>query len=280
MPAVRTPASSANLGAGFDVLGLALDLHADIGTGPPPDRALALDEHHPGREAFTRMGGTGPLWLRSPIPMARGLGFSGAVRVGAAALGAVQRGETVDEHADEILAVATELEGHADNAAASLYGGVVATVDGRVLPIRVGPVLGAGTIVTWIPDVTTSTDHSRTVLDPMVARDDVVHSLGRAIQFVLAVDHDDPDALAGATSDRLHQPTRLPGVPGAEVALAAGSEAGAWCGWLSGSGPTVAFWCAADRVDTVVAALPGGAHTKRLAVDLDGCRVLGDEPAG
>lgn len=274
MPAVRTPASSANLGAGFDVLGLALDLHADIGTGPPPDGALVLDEHHPGREAFTRMGGEGPLWMRSPIPMARGLGFSGAVRVGAAALGAVQRGDSIATQTDEILAVAGELEGHGDNAAASLHGGVVATVGGRVVPVRVGPVLGAGTIVAWIPDVTTSTDHSRTVLDPVVAREDVVHSLGRAIQFVLAVEHDDPDELAGATSDRLHQPTRLPGVPGAEAALAAGSEAGAWCGWLSGSGPTVAFWCAADRVDVVVAALPGEAHTKRLAVDLAGCREL------
>ena len=75
---VRTPGSSANLGAGFDVFGMAIELYADLGVGLAPDGAQQLDARHPGRVAFDRLGGTGPMWMRCNIPMARGLGFSGA----------------------------------------------------------------------------------------------------------------------------------------------------------------------------------------------------------
>ena len=96
---VRAPASSANLGAGFDVLGMALDLYADCGLGQAPADAQQIDAHHPGRIAFEALGGTGPMWMRCNIPMGRGLGFSGAARVSAAALGAVviERHFTIDK---------------------------------------------------------------------------------------------------------------------------------------------------------------------------------------
>lgn len=276
--AVRTPATTANLGAGFDVLGLALSLHADLGVGDAPDGAEPLDEHHPARAPFERLGGEGSLWLRSSIPMARGLGFSGAARVGAGALAVCQRDGGGDgairAAADEILRVAAELEGHGDNAAASLLGGAVAFVDGRVLPITVGPVLAAATVVTWIPDTTTSTDRSRRALPPEVTRAAAVHNVGRSVQLVLAFEHDDPELLRGATDDALHQAERLPLVPGAAEALTAGTAAGAWCGWLSGSGPTVALLCPTSAVDAVVAALPSGAHCKRLAIDTAGTRTI------
>ncbi len=275
--AVRTPASSANLGPGFDVLGLALALYADLGTGEPPEGALALDEHHPATEAFTRLGGIGPIWLRSSIPMARGLGFSGAVRVGGAALAVLQRGgeaESIPASIAEILAVAVELEGHGDNAAASAVGGLVAFVGPGVVPIRVGPTLAASTVVTWIPDVTTSTDRSRLALSDEVARAAAVHNIGHALQLALAFEQDDPSLLAGATSDRLHQAMRLVELPGAAEAIDAGVAAGAWCGWLSGSGPTVAFLCPAGAADAVTAALPGPGHCKELAIDTEGVRVL------
>lgn len=271
---VRTPASSANLGAGFDVCGMAVTLYADIGTGDAPDGAHQMDSHHPGRTAFDRMGGTGPIWLRCNIPMARGLGFSGAVRVGAAAIGAVQAGGSIDDQASEILAVAAELEGHGDNVVASLFGGIAAFVDDRAVPFPVGPLLGAASFVAWVPDVTTSTDASRRVLPDMVERRDAVHNIGRATQFVLAVAHDDPDLLAGATDDRLHQPQRVPAVPGAAEALEAGASAGAWCGWLSGSGPTVGFLVDPVLADSVAASLPSAGHAKVLGIDLTGARLL------
>ena len=274
---VRTPASSANLGPGFDVLGLALALYADLGIGEPPDGALALDEHHPATEAFARLGGHGPVWMRSSIPMARGLGFSGTVRVGGAALAVCQRdgrAGSLRAAIDEVLAVAVELEGHGDNAAASAVGGLVAFVDPEVVPIRVGPTLAASKVVTWIPDVTTSTDSSRLALSEDVARSAAVHNIGHSLQLASAFERDAPGLLAGATSDRLHQAERLARLPGAREAIDAGVAAGAWCGWLSGSGPTVALLCAADLADTVVAALPGPGHCKQLSIDTEGTRLL------
>ncbi len=275
---VRTPASSANLGAGFDVFGMAVDLYADIGSGDAPDGALAIDEHHPARTVFERLGGSGAMWLRTNIPMGRGLGFSGAVRVGAAGLAVLQNGRTLAEGADDILAVTAEYEGHGDNVAASLSGGVTAFVQGVSIPMRLGPVVSGAAFVAWIPEVTTSTDKSRQALPDLVRRDDAVHNIGRATQFALALAHDDPTLLTDATADRLHQDARLPGVPGAAEVIAAGHAAGAWCGWLSGSGPTVGLLVARQAAQSVADAVEAtgssGGHTKILAIDLEGCRQI------
>jgi homoserine kinase len=274
---VRVPASSANLGAGFDVLGMALDLHLDIGFGDAAEGARPIDRHHPAATAFSAVAGVDPprpLWLRSAIPMGRGLGFSGAARVAGAAL-AVASGSSdptaalaTDLAAERslVLATAARLERHGDNAAASVFGGVVAWVDGRVIPFRVGPRLAAASVIAWIPDATTSTDRSRGSLPETVMRRDAVHNLGRMAQFVAAVEHDDPSLLDGATDDRLHQTTRLANVPDAAAALAAGVAASAWCGWLSGSGPTVAFLVDSDRAAEVAAALPDSGHVKHLHI--------------
>ncbi|WP_051062471.1 homoserine kinase [Ilumatobacter nonamiensis] len=272
--AVRVPASSANLGAGFDVLAMAVGLYADLGTGRAPDGAQQLDEDRSGRAAFERLGGTGSIWMRCAIPMARGLGFSGAIRVGAAALAVAQAGGTFEDRADDILAVAAELEGHGDNAAASLLGGVVAYVEGRAVPFVMGPTLAAASFVAWIPDVTTSTNRSRRALGPEIARADAVHNIGRATQLALAFAHDDPALLVGATDDRLHQDVRLPLVPGAADAIRAGVDAGAWCAWLSGSGPTVGMLADSSVADAVAEALPTGGHTKVLSIDTAGVHIL------
>ena len=271
-PVVRVPASSANLGAGFDVLGLALDLYLDVGVGDVPDGAQRIDDHHPAAKAFVAAGGVddASIWLRSAIPMGRGLGFSGAAHVGGAALAVVVGGDDPDAalaaRLDGILDVAAELEGHGDNAAASVSGGIVAWVGGRALPMRIGPRLAAASVVTWIPDTTTSTDRSRRALPDQFDRVDVVENLGRVAQLVLAVEHDDPTLLVGATDDRLHQRVRLPRIPGAGDALEAGLAAGAWCGWLSGSGPTVALLTGADATGAVIAALSGSGHVKQLRI--------------
>ncbi len=271
---VRAPASSANLGAGFDVFGMALDLPADVGIGDPPDGAQPVDARHPAREAFEALGGEGQLWLRSPIPMARGLGFSGAVRVAAAALGALSVGRDVDAARPDVLEVAAGLEGHGDNAAASVYGGVVAHLGDRVLPLRVGPRLSSASVVAWVPDTTTSTDRSRKALRESVPRPAAVFNLGRVIQLTLAIERDDPALLVGATDDLLHQDARFRLLEGVEEALHNGLDGGAWCGWLSGSGPTVAFLCPEEGAGDVAAALPGRGHVKRLGLDTAGVRPI------
>lgn len=276
-PVIRVPASSANLGAGFDVLGMALDLHADFGCGEAPDGALQLDEFHPASVAFAAATGVGPLWMRGSIPMARGLGFSGASRVGGAALAVVQGSDNpksaLRDGAAKILQISADLEGHGDNVVASLFGGIAAMVDGRKVLVRLGPVIGDAIVVVWIPEVTTSTDSSRAGLPSTVDRADVVYNLGRVVQFVIAIEHDDPTLLVGATSDRLHQSSRLDHVPGGSEALAAGVASGAWCGWLSGSGPTVALLCDVSVADAVVESLPDTGHFKQLRIDSVGTRL-------
>ena len=291
---IRVPASSANLGAGFDVLGMALDLHLDVGSGEPPAGAQPVDRHHPAAMAFAaQISADGlsvdpstALWVRSVIPMGRGLGFSAAARVGGAALAVVQdagvqgAGDpavSLEAGRASVLEVAVRLEGHGDNAAASVCGGVVAWVDGRAIRLQVGPTLAAASVVVWIPETTTSTDRSRRALSAELSRSDVVHNLGRLAQFVLAVEHDDPALLAGATDDRIHQRQRLAAVPDASLALERGVAGGAWCGWLSGSGPTVAFLCDPAGVDGVLAALPDSGRPKVVGIESSGVRVLSSE---
>jgi homoserine kinase len=274
---VRVPASSANLGAGFDVLGMALGLHAEAGVGEPPGGALVVDARHPAGVAFRRAGGTGPLWMRSPIPIGRGLGFSGAARVGGAAAAAVQRSgpAALDDPATraEILALTSELERHADNVAASTYGGVVVAADGCVLqvPLAFNPM-----VVVWVPNsATTSTEHSRGSLPDTVSRADAVFNVGRAAMFVAACATGEVSALRTATDDRLHQRLRLAQVPESAAALAAALEAGVWAAWLSGSGPTIAALCDPGRAQEIAAVLPRSGHVKLLRIDHEGVVAVG-----
>jgi homoserine kinase len=272
---VRVPASSANLGPGLDALGMALTIHAEAGVAddvPMPERAQLLDGHHPAQIAFERAGGRGSLWLRCPIPAGRGLGFSGAVRVaGLLAAHAQRSGETTigpDVHRS-VLSAATELEGHADNVAASLLGGVVATAGGRAIriPLAVVPV-----VVLWVPESTTSTEASRGRFAPSVAFTDAVFNVGRTALLVAALASGEVDCLRTATEDRLHQQVRLADSAG-EAAIDAALQAGAWCAWLSGSGPTVAALCSPPDAARVAEALPEGGQVKRVQIDLGGATV-------
>ncbi len=241
--AVRVPASSANLGPGFDVLGVALDLYADVGTGPAPRGAEIADEHHPASVAFTALGGIGPVWVRSRIPMSRGLGYSGAVRVGGAALAALQRSDGRPDgdvlKSSDVLEVAVALEGHGDNVAASQRGGVTifggGVGDGIVTPIDLG-FADTPLVVTWSPRRSTmSTNRSRAALDDLVSREDAIFNIAHVATLVVALQRGDAPALAGAMRDRLHQSSRLERLPDSARALDVGIEAGAWCGWLSGA---------------------------------------------
>jgi homoserine kinase len=272
--AVRAPASSANLGPGFDALGMALGLHLEV--GPWHDgvgRPKAVDRH-PAVHAFHRAGGVGGLWVRSPIPMGRGLGFSGAARVAGIVAAHVQRcGPRFDRAvaAPEILALATALEGHADNVAASLHGGVVATAAGRAVRV---PLAVAPTVIVWSPSSTTSTNESRASLGDDVPFRDAVFNVGRTALLVAALAAGDVDALRDATEDRLHQDRRLQRAPRSRAALEAGLAAGAWCGWLSGSGPSIACLCDVADAEQVAGALPEHASIKRLSIDEAGAVVL------
>ncbi len=270
---VRVPASSANLGPGFDTLGMALSLYVEVGCvegDGPPEGARAIDEHHPASVAFRQLGGHGALWERCGIPMGRGLGFSGAVRVGGGALAVAQRcavAELDDAARAEVFRVVARLEGHPDNVAASLYGGIVAAADDRVVPVRLG---FDPAVVVWIPSSVTRTDESRKTLPPTVSLADAAFNLGRLALLIAALGDGDTRALRTATEDRLHQPVRLAASPGSRAAMEAATDAGAWCAWLSGSGPTVAAMCPRDEAEAIAAALPPEGQVRVLRIDHGG----------
>lgn len=277
MAIVRVPGSSANLGPGFDGVGLAVSMYAEVGVvgvDPMPERARAADERHPATIACRRVGGTVNLWVRSDMPMGRGLGFSGAVRVAGALLG-VADGATCKptDHTvrRKVLDVTAELEGHADNVAASLLGGVVGTNGHEAARLVPGCALD---VVVWIPDFTTSTNESRAKLPSSVPFADAVFNVTHTALLMAALASGDVDALAEATADRMHQDVRLAKVPASRAALESMKAAGAVCAWLSGSGPTVACFARSGEGSGIVGSLPPEGQAKILAIDTDGATFL------
>lgn len=273
---VRVPASSANLGPGFDALGMALTLDAHLGVvdGIVPDGAVAVEAGHPASLAFAHGGGVGTVWVRSRVPSGRGLGFSGAMRVGGLLAAHVQRcgsaALTTAESAG-LLELAAVLEGHPDNVAASMCGGVVAAAGGCT--VRVPCALDPAVVV-WVPDTSTSTKASRARFGDTVARSDAVFNVGRVALLVAALAGGDVEALREATRDRLHQPQRLAAAPRSAAALAAALAAGAWCAWMSGSGPTVAALCDPADAPALATRLPGGARVMTLRIEPHGAGPL------
>lgn len=272
---IRVPATSANLGPGFDVMGLALSLYTEVGivgVDEQPDGAHEAEDTHPAQVAFLRAGGVGRVWTRNEIPMGRGMGFSGAVRIGGAVAAEVQQqGSSWSLSTSNALAIGTELEGHADNVAPSLHGGVVITSENIVVqvPVALDPVF-----VMWVPTFTTSTNESRGKIGPSIALTDAVFNISRTAMFVTALSTGNVSLLREATRDRIHQDIRLAASPACKAALDAGLTAGAWCGWLSGSGPTVALMCDPAEASRIAESLPSDGHSKILTIDTAGATVL------
>jgi len=282
MTIVRVPGSSANLGPGFDGLGMALTLYAEVGVAgvdPMPERGKVADEHHPATVAFRDAGGNGDVWVRSEIPMSRGLGFSGAARVGGAVLGILQsrRATAVDAPMRRaVIDVAARLEGHPDNVTASLLGGVVATNGHRAVRVPLDGLLSDQlAVVVWIPDSTTSTSESRARMPQSVPFEDAVFNLTHTALLVAALAAGDIDALASAMTDRLHQDRRLAGAEPSRAAMRAMLDAGAVSAWLSGSGPTVACFARSGEAESVAAALPGNGRARVVGIDHRGAHLIG-----
>jgi homoserine kinase len=275
---VRVPASSANLGPGFDAIGMALSLYFEVGivdVDDLPEGAQRIGQRHPAHGAFVLNGGHGELWARSVIPMGRGLGFSGAARVGGAVVAHAQCNgvspQTLELARDHILAITTKLEGHPDNVAASLVGGVVASASGRVVQVPLGL---DPTVVVWIPESQTSTHESRTILDKTVPLQDAVFNIGHVSLLIAALAAGDISALRVATQDRLHQDVRLASASESQVAMDCALSGPSWCAWLSGSGPSVAAMCAGDDAQVLAALMPPNGTVKILSIDMTGAVII------
>jgi homoserine kinase len=238
---VSAPASSANLGPGFDCLGLALDLPFELADEAPVDeRWSVVEPTHPAAVAFRAAGGDAgmPLWWRSPIPPGRGMGFSGASRVAGAYLAGRLDGLGHDAARDGALRVATGLEGHADNASASALGGFTVAAGSTSVTLGVPAELE---VVVWWPERSTSTEASRRVLADAVPLADASFSIAHAALWVAAMSAGDVALMRVACQDRVHQPARLAARPDSAAVLEhlLGDDR-VVAAWLSGSGPTVA----------------------------------------
>lgn len=267
---VSAPASSANLGPGFDCLGLALDLPFELTAHEPSDGEgwLVVEPTHPAAVAFRAAGGDGgtSLWWRSPIPPGRGLGFSGASRVAGAYLAGRLDELHHDAARDGALQIAAELEGHADNATASGLGGFTVAAG----PVSVSMQMPDGlAVVVWWPERSTSTDASRRVLPGAVPLADATFSIARAALWVAAVGTGDTSLLRTACQDRVHQPSRLAARPdSAEVLEHLLGDDRVVAAWLSGSGPTVAALVPASEGNGIAEALTAtsGGRSRQLGV--------------
>ena len=254
---VTVPASTANLGPGFDCLGLALGLYNRVTLrewdglrvtvrGEGAD-VLPVDKSNPMVQAvchlFEHVGHqpTG-LWLEQEngIPVAAGLGSSAA-----AILGGLLAANALIENPlrrEEILAMATRLEGHPDNVASALYGGLVLVVpnEGKLVVDKIA--IPEMSVVVVLPNYALPTVQARAALPPQVPMADAVFNSGRLAMLIRALESGDYGRLAAAMEDRLHQPYRVPLIPGMEEAFRAAHAAGAAAATLSGAGPgMVAF---------------------------------------
>jgi len=298
---VDVPASSANLGSGFDCFAAALSLklraelwHGDEagivlnarGEGAPrddepADENLLIRAFREGLRISTAPGaGAWRLEVSSMIPAARGLGSSAAAIVAGAVLGAAVGRRTVE--ADELLALAAHLEGHPDNVAAALYGGftlALAEADGGVT-LRRFRAPEAWIPVAFIAQRESRTHEMRSALPSTVPHAVAARQAGRSALLATAIMTSDAGLLHAAMADELHQPYRLPLLRGTRELMELAYERGAAGACLSGAGPTVLAICdspaSAHAVEKAWNASGVQGMATRLRFDTSGARLAAD----
>jgi homoserine kinase len=296
---VRVPATSANLGPGFDALGLALALYNDVVAEECEATTVRIEGEGAGRLATNdknvvargvrlayetagrRLAGVA-LTCVNRIPTARGLGSSAAAWVGGLVAGNALLGMPLDRAA--LLDAAARAEGHPDNVAAALLGGLTvscATADGtRAIAL---PVPARLHWVALIPAVTSATAEARAVLPSSVPRTDAVFNVQRVALLLAALQSDRADLLSIALDDRLHQPYRLRLFPWMPEITAAARRAGAVGCVLSGAGPSLLAVVAGDAgaaagvaraMEDALRAAGIAGTARALTVDVAGAAVI------
>lgn len=281
MLTVRVPATSANLGPGFDCLSLALDLanvvRAEVTGAPgpapgveielvgegvaelPSDRSNAV--YQAMMEVFDLRRERPPslrLRCENRIPLARGLGSSSAARAAGLLLGNRLLGDPL--RVEELLDLGARLEGHADNIAACFLGGVRVSVLTECGTRHCGvPIAAPLVAVLYVPDFPMDTEHARELLPREVPIGAAVYNIGRAALLVAALSAGRTDLLRTATEDLLHQPPRGRMFPAMPRFIAAAVRAGAYGAFLSGAGSSILALVAPDQVEGVGRALEAAA---------------------
>jgi homoserine kinase len=259
---VRVPASSANLGPGYDVLAAALSMHlelevtetgefrVDAGAAIPEDRTnlcvRAFERLHPADGLRFE--------IRSEIPVAAGLGSSAAAIV--AGLMAAEHLYELAMEREELLGHAVELEGHPDNVAAALHGGFVVCADDGDGPraVRIDPPEGVEAVIV-VPDGAVATEEARRALPGEIPLADAIGNVAAASLLVLGVQRSDLTLIERGLADRIHQPRRAHLYPRSIELVEHASELGAIGATISGAGPSVLVWTFWQSTGKVVEAL-------------------------
>jgi homoserine kinase len=274
---VRVPASSANLGPGYDVLAAALAIHLELEVEETGEFAVessldgvALDRSNLCVRAFESLHPADGLTfrMRGDIPLAAGLGSSAAAIVA----GLVAADHMYELDAD-LLPLAVELEGHPDNVAAALRGGFVICADGRAERFDPPPELEG---VIAVPPSRVPTVEARAALPAEVPLEDAVHNVAHASLLVLGLARADFDLIARGLADRIHQPRRAHLYPRSMELLARARELGALGATISGAGPAVLFWSHFEQTGGLYDALRSEApdcELRRVQFDPSGADV-------
>lgn len=286
MVTIRVPATSANLGPGFDVVGVALNIYNTVEMKSEPSGSTTVEVSGEGetllrksgsklmvdaaRRVFDVAGAKQPgLQIRqhNRIPLFRGMGSSATAIAGGMAAANALLPEPLP--AKKILQLATEMEGHPDNVAPALFGGfvVACAVGGEVHYACMESPFGLK-LVLAVPAFTLPTKKSRQVLPQQVPLADAVFNLGQVALLVAALCRGDLASLSHAMDDRLHQPYRCALVPGLDKVFSAAQEAGALATVLSGAGPAVISFVSGNE------AAVGAAMHRAFAVCGVRCRII------
>jgi homoserine kinase len=277
MPAVtvQVPASTTNFGPGFDCFGAALNLWnyvtvEEAGDNEAPLMALEAAERF--FASAEMKSHPVQVLIKGAVPPARGLGSSVTLRLGT--LLGLNALHDFQLQSAELFALCADLESHPDNAAAACFGGFVIAKNNRVQKITVDQQL---TFVLFVPDFEVKTSDARRVLPQTYSREDIVQNLANASLIAACLAERNYEGLTGCFNDRIHQPYREPLVPFLSAVIAAGQSAGAFGGFLSGSGSTIACLTVRDPAQVAkamagAAACPGSTLT--IGVDNEGARVV------
>lgn len=266
---VRVPATLANLGSGFDTLGVALDLYLEVsaqpasadqfyysGQGNLPNTPNNLI-HQGFRAAWAELGELAPtvaLEAHNPIPLARGMGSSSAALVAGAALADAMSGGRLGK--DGVFKVTAALEGHPDNVAPAIYGGFVTAVADPPIALPL-PSPKDFVFVLGVPAYEVPTPLARAALPKTIPYADAVYNLGRSALWPAALHSGRYEVLREAAKDRLHQGYRAHLMPGLEATLEAAYAAGALAAFVGGAGPTLATLARPEHIEPIRQALMG-----------------------
>lgn len=270
---VRVPATSANLGPGFDSLGVAIDWTADVTVTvadeplPPPDGPIAGMAASAAAALYRSAGIELPTGLTATVetdmPVGRGLGTSASARVaGVMAADALLGG---GHSPDELLPLAARLEGHGDNAVPAMFGGLCVVVEDEdeFVHVTIAPPDDLR-LALLIPDFSMPTHESRERLPERLTRNQAVHNIGRAAMLVAALTGRRYELLRTATEDVIHQPARAGLFPAMYQVFQAARDAGAFGVYLSGGGSTIAAFVDDAHADDTLGAMREAAASHGL----------------